>query len=812
MTDYTIDQYKKRVEQLGQSLLDVVSSVAHGDFDVKVDIPDDIDIFADLAVGLEFMIEDLRELSSTQEKARAELEMKISERTKELEKNLNQTPSSQTQIVADGWKEYTEPGQAAKTLTYDKEKGLDTTPTWLPAMDDAVQNQNLAQESNGNNAQTLSLPLKLQDEVIGVIGFNRKHENPWSNREIATVEAIVEQVSLALENQRLFDQTQSALAEADTLYQASAELNTAQNYTDILKVLQKFSALGQAAQQIHLGLFNTPVTEFKHPDQITVLAGVPIEQNQQLPQNYKIEQMAFLLEEEVMTPDKITTLTDIPSSEHLSPSLRDVFAKVLSANSISFIPLVVGGQWIGYFDLTYPQPVNFTEDDIRRTAAISAQASVAIQNLRSIELAEQRAVEAQQRSEELAIINKVVSAVTAAQDMNESLKIIAEELINAVHVDETSIALLNPTGSMLTQVAFESLLPSLPSMEGGEISLANNPEVTQVINTRKSLLISNIVELNTASPVYKLMDYRKYSKLLIMPLSAGAEVIGTILMGIQSQTDDIDQDEMRMAETILLQASTAIQNARLLDQTQAALTETASLYQANKDLNAVSSAADILSVLQKHTLLGKKSDYCGIYRFSSPFSASSTPDTILPIAQTAKAGTQPLPDEPISFSEWPNLEKFMKVDQMTTIANLDADNRLFGKFREFFYTRLKSKMVVSAPLTVAGRWIGQIYASYPNETRFSESDVTRLTALIGQAAISVNNIELLEETAKRANQLETAAEISQQATSTLDTDALLNRAVNLIRDRFGYYHSSIFLMEGMHATVAASTGEAGKQL
>ena len=297
-----------------------------------------------------------------------------------------------------------------------------------------------------------------------------------------------------------------------------------------------------------------------------------------------------------------------------------------------------------------------------------------------------------------------------------------------------------------------------------------------------------------------------------MPLSAGAEVIGTINMGIQSETDEIDQNEMRMAETILLQASTSIQNARLLAQTQAALTETANLYQANKDLNAISSAQDILSVLQNHTLLGDHSNFLGLFIFDSPFNAQNTPETITPIAQSSDDNQAYLTEEPITFSEWPSLEDFMSVDSMLTIKNINSDNRMFGRFREFFHSRLNAQLVVSVPLTIAGRWMGHIYASYPEEREFSESDISRLMALIGQAAIAVNNIELLQETARRANQLETASEIAQQASSTLDTDALLTRAVNLIRDRFGFYHSSIFLMEGMSATVAASTGEAGKQL
>ena len=275
MADHNLEQYKQRVEQLGKSLLDVVSSVALGDFDVKVDIPEDIDVFADLAVGLEFMIEDLRELSQNQERARAELEMQIAQRARELENAPANPADAQSQAINEGWQEYTEPRLGSKNLTYDREKGLENSAAWLPAMDQAIQEQQLSHASNGNNTESLSLPLKLQDEVIGVIGFNRKSETPWSNREIATVEAIAEQLSLALENQRLFDQTQSALAEADTLYQASAEMNTAQNYVDILKVLQKFSALGQVSQQIHLGLFNIPATGTTHPDTITIMTGIP---------------------------------------------------------------------------------------------------------------------------------------------------------------------------------------------------------------------------------------------------------------------------------------------------------------------------------------------------------------------------------------------------------------------------------------------------------------------------------------------------------------------------------------------------------
>ncbi|HLF01227.1 MAG TPA: GAF domain-containing protein, partial [Anaerolineales bacterium] len=73
----------------------------------------------------------------------------------------------------------------------------------------------------------------------------------------------------------------------------------------------------------------------------------------------------------------------------------------------------------------------------------------------------------------------------------------------------------------------------------------------------------------------------------------------------------------------------------------------------------------------------------------------------------------------------------------------------------------------------------------------------------------------LEETVRRRTaQLTTAAEIGRAATGSLDPDELLSRTINLIRDRFGYYHASIFLLDekGQNAVVRESTGEVGRIL
>ena len=65
---------------------------------------------------------------------------------------------------------------------------------------------------------------------------------------------------------------------------------------------------------------------------------------------------------------------------------------------------------------------------------------------------------------------------------------------------------------------------------------------------------------------------------------------------------------------------------------------------------------------------------------------------------------------------------------------------------------------------------------------------------------------------ERTRQVRTAAEVAHAVTSTPNLDDLLRRAVDLIRDRFGYYHVTIFMLDetGANAVVRESTGEIGQ--
>lgn len=67
---------------------------------------------------------------------------------------------------------------------------------------------------------------------------------------------------------------------------------------------------------------------------------------------------------------------------------------------------------------------------------------------------------------------------------------------------------------------------------------------------------------------------------------------------------------------------------------------------------------------------------------------------------------------------------------------------------------------------------------------------------------------------RRTIQLETAAEVSRAASSTLDPQRLVSQTVDLIADRFNLYYVGLFLVDetGEWAVLRAATGKAGRQM
>ncbi len=126
-----------------------------------------------------------------------------------------------------------------------------------------------------------------------------------------------------------------------------------------------------------------------------------------------------------------------------------------------------------------------------------------------------------------------------------------------------------------------------------------------------------------------------------------------------------------------------------------------------------------------------------------------------------------------------------------------------------------AKSWLGCPLLVGGEAIGALVVQdVQREGRFTQDDLRFTIALSVQVAGAIYNIRLLNDARLRALQLQTVAEISREVSSSLIIDNLLRQAVQLVRERFNFYHAAVFLMDsaGAYAVIREATGEAGMKM
>lgn len=105
----------------------------------------------------------------------------------------------------------------------------------------------------------IATPLRVGNEVIGVLGFHDENQyRPWTAEEVALIEAVSTQMSLALENARLFEETGRQAAREKVIADATQQVWASGDIEKVLQtaVEQLGTTLDASKVVIHLGTYD----------------------------------------------------------------------------------------------------------------------------------------------------------------------------------------------------------------------------------------------------------------------------------------------------------------------------------------------------------------------------------------------------------------------------------------------------------------------------------------------------------------------------------------------------------------------------
>jgi signal transduction histidine kinase len=459
-----------------------------------------------------------------------------------------------------------------------------------------------------NWGSMLVVPLLYQEDILGVVvTINLPEEPDFTPRDVHFMTAVANQVAIAVANTKLFEQTQHALSETEALYLASAEINLARTYEEILASLQKNTLLGENAQDISLCFFDSQLG-----DQKTNTEGVsPTKEGIQIAARITklpittFEHLYYLRSispiQRLLHANQPTIIEDVANTTEFDDFSRQLFAQRFGAQSTIFLPLVIAGQWIGFINAIYQQPTLFPEEGIRRLVSLTNQAAVAVQNLRSIALTEKRAADA-------VLQFKAAQRLSQAQDETSLFRVTLEACASGVNAPSLSIHFVNYA---YCEQAAHLIAPNISHYEDGtRCPTAEFPFSNLILLTGQMVTCSSIDKdsrLTQSSRQWLL--HNNLSSVLFLPLqirghtsSSAAPQIALLVAG-RTSSDIFTPAELTFFQTIITQLSIALDNVRLLKETQQLLSE--SRNRAIELQTAAEIARDTSSTLALDNLLNR---------------------------------------------------------------------------------------------------------------------------------------------------------------------------------------------------------------
>jgi diguanylate cyclase (GGDEF)-like protein/PAS domain S-box-containing protein len=228
----------------------------------------------------------------------------------------------------------------------------------------------------------LGVPMIVRGQIIGLLTIDSAQLNYFTENYVKTVTTFADQVAIALENARLFEETQNRLRDQIMLRDASVIISSALDKKTILTRLSEQLCKAINGTSAYINEYNKETEEFTVIAEYISSNACEEEQNSDLGVAYpkSREEDEFVMHMQIGEYD-ISHVDDpkIPASER--EHMQEYGAK-----SILYVPLNIKEQLIGFAELWESRHKRaFSTEEINLCILLSQQAAIAIENARLFE-------------------------------------------------------------------------------------------------------------------------------------------------------------------------------------------------------------------------------------------------------------------------------------------------------------------------------------------------------------------------------------------------------------------------------------------
>jgi PAS domain S-box-containing protein len=430
-------------------------------------------------------------------------------------------------------------------------------------------------------------------------------------------------------------------------------------------------------------------------------------------------------------------------------------------NSGLYVPMMLGDRAIGVISIESEQPDAFSAADERLAATLATQAASALENARLFK-AEQKQ---RQVSDALRDALSAGASMSASLDFETILDRLLEALERIVPFEGGSIMLVQQETNT-TRVARMRGYKMLDRQALDGV-LSHKFDIFQVENLRWMLEHKQPFVI---SDVRKYPGWTRVDETRFIRSWAGAPIIvnGRVIAFFSldsAQTDFFTEDHAQLIKAFTGQASLALQNARLFEETGQRFREFAALYETSVTLSRETNLPDLMQSIVETAQKLLNSASSGIYLYDA-----EREDLLLEVgtANHIKVGVRLQLGEGAGGT----------VAQ--TRQPLRVEDYSIWERRSPHYEGTRIRAVLEVPMLYSGELIGVLAADEINdsERKFTEADERLLSLFASQAAGAIHSARLRDKTEYRLGQLQALHTIDRAISSSFELRPILNTVVN----------------------------------
>ncbi|MBL8078427.1 MAG: GAF domain-containing protein [Anaerolineales bacterium] len=626
----------------------------------------------------------------------------------------------------------------------------------------------------------LFVPLIVGEQARGLINLSDyQKEHAFSESDVRLLQTLANSMSVALENARLFDETQRLLKITEDRAGELAIINSVQQgLASKLDMQAIYELVGNKIRE----MFNAQtflISSFDHQKELSKLE-YAFEEGQQI---FDDELLPFSQANRIMIETRQPIIINENSAEVSNRyGLKEIEGTRI-ARSLIFVPFGTGMQVNGYFSLQNFEHENaFSESDIRLLQTLASSMGVALENARLFDETQRLLKITEDRAAELAIINSVQEGLASKLEMQAIYDLIGDKLSEVLHTHDIDIRLFDvPAGKVY-----------FPYVKDNGKRITLEPGIFRgmskhVYETKQALVVNSDLPGFMQSIGSQLLPGTQMEKSFIgLPITSGGNVVGMVGISDYEKEDAFDDSDVRLLQTVVASMSVALENARLFDETQRLLKVTEDRAAELSIINSVQQGlASKLEMKAIYDLVGDK--VRDIFNTEVVYIAIRNPDNanIIDFPYYLDRSNR-IGQVGVALGE--GITSRVILTNQVVIANTMQEQLDLGGIYD---EGEESQSYLGIPIALGEFVAGVVSVQSYKQNAFGESDVRLLGTLASSMGVALENARLfdetqrlLKETEERARELAIINGVQADLSASMETEAMYQLVGEKIRDVF----------------------------